>query len=122
MKGIHFICHRDMETKKLEGLVSIGDDRYTSCCWAITLSEAREVKGGMMFLHETKRSKSRYGGKVLCFREVPNEVPDTIAPYRVELTFEYDHDARGREWPKGLPLSDRSWTSGVVEIPEGKSP
>ena len=49
--------------------------RY-SCCWNFKLEEAKRLKGGMVYMHRTKKDLSSWAGEVVGVFEVDVSVPE----------------------------------------------
>lgn len=60
---IHFICRREDNERK--GLFQVEGRRgvYHSCCRNISDKEAESLIGGWLYLHQTKRERSGFGGR-----------------------------------------------------------
>ena len=97
MKSIHFKCEREGSGFHRLSVVDRDTHKYCTCCWDITVNEAREVIGGWVYLHPIKKSEpSEFGGKIVDFEEVLLE--EKGHPRRIALIFESRKEARKQIW------------------------
>jgi len=104
MASIHFICRGG------EGVRLIERPIYESGNWDVTPEEAAQLIGGMLYLHETKRKHSYFGGRINSYRLVET---DAAHGQRIIFTLTATPEAKGAKWLG--PDHDRAWTSGVAE-------
>ncbi|MDP6806079.1 MAG: hypothetical protein QF902_12250 [Rhodospirillales bacterium] len=104
MSELHVICQRRLY------LTRIDDSTYESAYWPATVEDARRLVGGMIYLHETKASRSYFGGVAKSYREADAESPH---PRRLIFTFQPTQDGRGKSW-RGRDDS-MAWVGGVIE-------
>lgn len=98
MAKIHFICRDRLN------LHHAGDGVYTSGNWVVSTPDANALRGGMLFLHQTKAKPSYFGGRISSFVQRPDG--------RIVFTFTFEPAGRGTPWPG--PSHARAWTSGVL--------
>ena len=114
MKKLHLICRRVPDGIGRYGLECI--DRkmhtYVSGKWDFDLEEAKQLVGGMLFLHETKSEKSAFGGVIT---DVTTVIAEGVRhQQRVEFTFTASKQGKGESW-SGANHS-MAWTSGIVDM------
>ena len=112
-KAIHFKC--DIADTSLPTNVTIVDPSKGAWCsgyWDLSEDQARALVGGWLYLHETKKSPSYYGGQISDFKvENRSGVAHTA---RIGLIFKPDlRLCKGRIW-RGQDHT-RAWTGGLVE-------
>lgn len=108
MKSAHFINHK-------EGIGRIGletidakKNHYASRAWQLSDEEADALKGGWIYLHNTKGEASSIGGKVLKV-----ELAEPSSDGRYVITFEAREGGKGQEW-RGQDHG-MAWWSGLVD-------
>ncbi|RKG85649.1 hypothetical protein D7V88_19535 [Corallococcus terminator] len=104
MSSIHLLCRGSLN---LHREPSSGD--YESGNWDVSETEAKELIGGMIYLHETKSKRSYFGGKINSFRTL---VIDAPRPNRIVFRLTPLREGKGVEW-KGAGHGMAS-KSGVV--------
>ena len=86
MYGIHIICHHNTYRNRPHGLYVVkeaygdcpaGMPYHLSHCWVISDQDAEKLKGGLLFLHDTKADKSFIGGRIIEMRKVRVDDPST---------------------------------------------
>lgn len=105
----HFINKREGSGR--EGLSRIQGNRYRSCCWTISESDARSLVGGWIYLHETKADHSAFGGYVEAVE--PTERVGTAREHGFAILFEARLAGRNQPW-RGADHA-MAWWSGPVE-------
>lgn len=103
MASIHFICRDWLNLKR------ISDDVWESGDWNVSEADAETLIGGMIYLHERKRTRSYFGGEILSYRIV---YTDNARPERIVFRFRVVPDARGEQWAGASHAM--AWTSGVL--------
>jgi hypothetical protein len=83
----------------LKGLTPIEGqpNTYWSCCWELNDSEAEDLVGGWLYLHQAKRQPSHFGGRILGFERLWNE-GEAVRKDRVRLQIEARPEGIGRQW------------------------
>ncbi|MCP3165109.1 hypothetical protein [Myxococcus qinghaiensis] len=104
MPSIHFICHENEHLHRVSA-----DGHWESGNWAIKADEAKQLVGGMIYLHKTKAKPSYFGGRIEGVRAL---VTTGNGPTLFVLRFKHLQEAREVRW-KGVNYG-RAWTSGVV--------
>lgn len=107
-RAAHFINRR--EGVNLIGLEHIENHEHSTCCWAISASDAAELVGGWIYLHSAKGEKSRLGGVVREVALVESDADDTS---RYKILFEVREGGRGQAW-RGADHA-MAWWSGLVD-------
>ncbi len=97
MRAIHLICKWD---EGAAGLKNLRHDKASGTSrsgqWNITEEEARSLKGGWLYLHETKTKPSTTGGTILDYDMVTDA---TLAHQeRVVFTFRPSRQGKGQAW------------------------
>lgn len=104
MASIHFKCSRSLN------LHHIGAGIYDSGTWDVSPSEAAQLVGGTLYLHEKKASPSYFGGTVLSFTVV--DVPEKAHSRRIVFRIRASDSAKGKAW-RGENHRN-AWTSRVL--------
>lgn len=105
MKYLHVICKGGCNLKRITQNV------FDSGYWPVNEDDAGLLVGGVLCLHETKSSKSYFGGVVMSFREAGIEHPQS--PKRKVFTIQPTIEARGQRW-RGENAA-MVWVGGVVD-------
>ena len=103
MISIHFVC-RDRQN-----LNPVKHPLYESGHWDLTPEEAKNLVGGMIYLHQTKTKLSYFGGRIDDYRSVETE---NARSQRVVFIFTYRPEGKGAKW-RGADHA-RAWTSGII--------
>ena len=126
MKILHLINKPTPDSIHAKGLTKVKDEKnsYISCCWDFKLEEAKTLIGGMIFFHDTKSEKSKFGGRVIDAQAIkldeetefhkvdPNDKDKKQS--RVMFKFEITPEGREQSW-RGKDHS-MSWTSGIIDF------
>lgn len=104
MARIHFIG------KRQSSVVSVAPGVYESGDWDISPGDAERLVGGLLFLHETKKTPSYFGGRIESFRLVN---VDRAHSRRVVFRLTASADCKGKGW-EGANHGP-AHTGGVVE-------
>ncbi len=100
---IHFICHDSQHVTKTQF------PEFESGYWRVSETDAKRLVGGKLYLHETKREASYFGGDILSYRLVTGpEYHGTIV-----FTVRSTRDGRGAAW-EGKD-HDMAWNGEIVE-------
>lgn len=108
-KAAHFICKP--EGAGLEGVKHRGSWTYTSQAWNISEELAQQLVGGFLYLHHTKSSPARMGGRVISFDLA--EFPELPRSIRCVFTFQSLSECRNVAW-RGKNHG-RAYKSGLVD-------
>ena len=104
MARIHFICRDRLNLKMIEPPL------YQSGYWSLSKDDAEKLKGGRIYLHQTKMEASYFGGIITnC------EMKMYPRKGKLRAVFEFISDNAGRNVPWDGPNHDRSWTSGILD-------
>ena len=87
----HLICRDHDGVKKVEGEAS-----YTSGSWVIPRDVANQLVGGRLYLHETKKQCSYFGGQVTGFFESQRDEGAISAGVTFQLIS--DKGGKGKLW------------------------
>lgn len=101
MSAIHLIKKK---SPSLPPINEIGDGVCSSGNWYLTLRTARELKGGMIYFHETQAGPSIDGGMI-------TEVEPSKFPGRVVFYFQRDKQCEGVVTPK------KGWAQVMKLVP-----
>tara|TARA_B100000586_G_C19980593_1_gene371807 strand:+ start:223 stop:606 length:384 start_codon:yes stop_codon:yes gene_type:complete len=126
MKILHLINKPTPDSIHAKGLTKVKDEKnsYVSCCWDFKLEKAKTLIGGMIFFHDTKSEKSKFGGRVIDVQSIkldeetefhkvdPNDKDKKQS--RVMFKFEMTPEGRELRW-RGKDHS-MSWTSGIIDF------
>ena len=126
MKRLHLINLTLEDSYKKMGITKIKGEKnkYYSCCWKFKYDEAKELIGGNVYFHSTKKELSFFGGKVLDVQPMkingiptefycPLEGDENKSQDRVYFTIEATKEHKGQVW-KGRD-NTRDWTSGIID-------
>lgn len=105
-KAIHFINVRKGSTLRN---LSKGkeDNQWETSRWKITQEQANALENGYVYLHETKKKLSSFGGQITNIRQCNDE------PKRWIISFYNKLECQGKSW-RGQAYP-RAWTSGIVD-------
>ncbi len=96
MRAIHLKCEHENGRPHGLDVADRATHRYRSCCWDITPEDAALLVGGWLYLHETKKERSYFGGRVLSFDHIRRD--DLAHPNRIAFLVEAKAEARGLRW------------------------
>ncbi|MBT6392637.1 MAG: hypothetical protein HOJ73_04540 [Nitrosomonadales bacterium] len=132
MKVLHLICTLEAgSNSKRKGLRPIPGTsplRFKSGWWDFTVEQIEELMGGKVYLHNTKRTDSFVGGTVVDYKEF-DMTPETIQTLqklgyndiiipkktkRIEIVFQSELDAKGREW-EGRDYS-MNYSGDIIDV------
>jgi len=129
MKVLHLKCTINPHTKRRRGVTPVEgkENTYYSCCWNFPLDKSKELIGGMIFFHDTKKDKSGLGGIVTDVHPVHMDDPETqkyVDPIdesddpkrkeRVMFEFRITKEGREQKWRGRDDIN--SWTSGIIDV------
>jgi hypothetical protein len=100
MTRAHLIC------RHFKGVKAVQMPEYESHAWDIPEDDARQLVGGVIYLHETKRKRSYFGGMVTGYR-----ISDAPSG-RIIFLFNAMKEAKGIAW-EGRD-HERAHYSGVL--------
>lgn len=124
MKAIHFICRKDGFTFRNMSIGNKIDSRHTftitpgeavSGYWDVSENDARELVGGLLFLHSKKSDKAAFIGKIIDYQPVVIEDKghsDRIA-FKVKVINSKGYDI---PWSSEGATHALAHSSGVVPI------
>lgn len=112
MKAVHIICRRNNGIAKGVHPEPGNRELMVSRAWCFEIEDAMALKGGWLFLHETKANGSYLGGIVQEVRRTRLEVARRTD--RVEFVFSPKVEGEGRDW-RGANYG-RAWTSGIIDV------
>ena len=102
MPSIHFVCRDRLNLHRTGSSYESGD-------WDMPPEEAATLVGGMIYLHQTKGTRSYFGGRVESFREIDT---DRAHGRRIIFKFSFTEAGRGTEW-RGSS-KPRAHSSGII--------
>ena len=79
--NLHFICRNQSNWNQ------VGPTEFDSGNWKISKETAKEAVGCRIFLHERQNEVAWHGGRILSWREYPQESGRLIFTYKVEDGF-----------------------------------
>ena len=115
-KCVHLICRNEDEScwgcKHLVSLKSeVEPGWWETGQWLFNNEEADSLKGGLIFLHHTKKTPAHFAGLVANWREIIAD--ELITPERKIFKVKYISELRNTRW--GLASHDRAWRSDIYE-------
>ncbi len=72
MADAHFICRKSEDGSGRLHLEKQDDGTWTSGLWLVPVEDAEKLMGGIVYLHDTKKTTSGFGGKVLGYEVRPD--------------------------------------------------
>lgn len=114
MKALHLKNKQDpkgfglLNLAKVEGETNV----FRSGFWDIDLEDAKELVGGMLYLHEAKAKPSRFGGRVLAVEQI--DKPEFARSKRIVFTIEATLDGKNVKW-RGADHAMASY-GGVIDV------
>ena len=111
---VHLICRREQEGAGLVGVKPIDHPKfkyaYESGRWNFSKADAQHLLGGLIFLHQTKKTPSNFGGLIYDWFE--SKSLDAARQDRISFRFLAVTDARHVRW-SGQKHS-MAWQSAIV--------
>jgi len=109
-QSIHLICRR--EGAGLKGIKQIDrvQQLYRSVSWELSEADAREIKGGWVYMHPSKSEPSYFGGVVMGVEQT-----DSLSSHgnpEIAIILQSRKEARGQKW-RGASHG-MAWWSGLV--------
>jgi hypothetical protein len=104
--SIHFVC------RGRKNVAVVQHPTYTTGYWGVSEDGADKLIGGMVYLHETKRETSYFGGRVASWRYATD---DDTAEHSGDIIFTIQANADGKDQPWSGQVHSMAWTSGLVE-------
>ncbi len=111
MKAMHFVCAPGPGNELPKNVTFVGGHIYTSGFWFLKPEVAQELVGGLIFLHQTKKSPAYFAGRVTKFERVNR--PESKRPRRILFHLTLAPELKGQEW-RGKDHSN-AWNSGILE-------
>ncbi|WP_147426211.1 hypothetical protein [Teichococcus wenyumeiae] len=109
-QAIHLICKREASGDAKGVVVDRANHLFRSGFWDLTPAEADSLRGGWLYLHETKGTPSYIGGQILDFEQELK--PELARQQRIIFLFKPKQEGREQRW-RGRKHA-MAWTGGPV--------
>ena len=107
---IHFICKNQEGVRPIDAKAAV----YESEAWLLSPDEMAALSGGEILLHQTKSTRSYFGGTIIDARRVDGEALEEGGRVRWIITLQSRLDCKGVDWDPTGQTHGMAWTSGVI--------